>query len=701
MDKSRSFRTGTTGEADRTRAAGKCTGTIAMHVLQALSLCALLASQQLLAGTETTPNAAITIANGDFSSSANEGSVGGGVIGGSGSAMIGSGPWSAAWSGVAGLLAPPTIVIGGGEVRISGLAGLDVAGILNNEARLTQDSGIPWQANRRYTISADIDAGALIDTSTLTSGNAGIALATGDSSASRVGSTSGGAGLLTLVGGSIYRLSLEVVTGASVSGTIHPHLYSEPANLLSAGLLDTVKFDNVLVTTHLIDQVATTLVPANPGPYSGSVGQPVAPALGIRVLDALGDPIAGISVSFAVPASGASATVVPNPAVTDANGVAQVVTTANTIAGSYQITATVAGIPAPQVFDMTNLAGPAATLGAASGSGQSAVAGTGFAAPVGLQVTDEFGNPVSGAEVTFTSPATGASSTFNPNPAISDANGNVQTTVTANTIAGTYEVAATVAGIPDPMVFELTNLAGPAAAVGNLSGSGQGATTGTSFATPLALQVQDQYGNAVAGTAITFAAPASGASATLSPVTTNSGVDGYAATTATANAIAGAYAISVSVGGLGTVGSFSLTNMLDPSIGPTGQGEPNQNAAITTPFACSLLVQIVDGSGTPMPGLAVAFVAPASGASATLLRGANSGTSLQVDTDSNGFAWVDAQANAIEGSFTIGAQLLYSLAPPMQFNLRNLGPLDPIMSHGFDGLCLPFVGSVSFDGDLQ
>lgn len=640
------------------------------------------------------PDAALSIANADFSSAGNVGSIGGGVVGGSGSAPIGSGPWSGAYAGVAGLLAPPTVSIAGGEAHISGLLGIDALGIVNNNGRLFQDTGIPWVANRRYTLSADIDAGGVLNAALLTNGSVGIAMATDSSPTSRLASSLAGTGVLSVLGGNTYRLSIEYVTGSSVSGNINAHLFAEPSGVLTANLLSSVDFDNVVLSTHLLTQNPSSLIAANPGPYSAEVAQQVNPAIGVTVLDALGDPIPGVSVSFSVPSSGASAVIVPNPAVTDANGIAQVVTTANTVAGNYQIMATVGGVASPLIFNLSNLAGPAATLGNGSGSGQSAVAGMPFSLPFGLQVTDAFGNPVAGIAVTFTPPASGASSSFDPNPAISDANGTVQSTATANTIAGTYNVSATVSGVPNPLIFELTNAAGPAAGIGSLSGSGQGAVTGTSFAAPLGLQVLDQYGNAVSGSTVTFAAPGSGPSALLGTAIVVSGTDGSVSTSATANAVAGQYGVTASIAGLGTVGTFVLTNMLDPSIVPDGVGETTQNAAIVTPFSCALLVQVVDAVGNPMPGLAVNFVAPNSGPSALLSNGVVSGTSLNITSDSDGFAWVDATANGIEGSYTVGAQLLFSLAPAAEFRLRNLGTNDPILANGFDGACLPFVGTL-------
>ncbi|NCT68238.1 MAG: hypothetical protein GXC76_11455 [Rhodanobacteraceae bacterium] len=532
----------------------------------------------------------ITVPNGDFSSPSNQGSIGGGVIGGSGSAAIGSGPWSGAYFGALGLLAPPTLTIGGGKATSGGLLGVTALGIVNNGGSFQQDTSTPWQPNKRYTLSADITTSGALDLNLLQAGNAGVALARG---ATRLASsTTSGTVTLNLLSGSTYRLTMTHDTGASVSGNIGIHLFTEPSGLLSANLLGSVSYSNVTLSSRLLNQVPAALA-ADTSPRSGAVATAVAPPLEIRVLDADGDPIEGVSVTFSVPASGPSATVTPNPALTDANGIAHVTTTANTIAGSYAITATVAGLAAPIVF---------------------------------------------------------------------------------------------------PMV----NLPGPAAAVSGASGNGQAAEVGSAFTTPLSVKVADAYGNAVPGTPVTFAGPASGAGAVLpaAPVTTDAA--GMAQATPSANTVAGSYQVSASVAGVATPATFALTNLLQPSVTPEGPGEPSQNGEMNGMFACALLVRVTDG-GVPRPGLLVDFVAPVGGPSATLSNGTSSGSTVRTSTDDDGLAWAEATANAEPGDYTVKAWLLYSLAAPVEFHLRNLAVNDPLFATGFDGACMPTSGPVAVD----
>lgn len=79
-------------------------------------------------------------------------------------------------------------------------------------------------------------------------------------------------------------------------------------------------------------------------------GQP----LRAKVADALGNGISGVTVTFTVPPSGASATLASPTAVTDSAGVASVSATANNAAGTYLVTASASGVPGSAAFTLTN-----------------------------------------------------------------------------------------------------------------------------------------------------------------------------------------------------------------------------------------------------------------------------------------------------------------------------------------------------------
>jgi hypothetical protein len=141
---------------------------------------------------------------------------------------------------------------------------------------------------------------------------------------------------------------------------------------------------------------------------------------------------AGVPVTFSAPASGASgvfSTTGTGTAIVgaDASGtVAAPPFTANTVAGSYTVTATSrygsvsftltnapAGVWCPALERRASAsAGQPVKLTPGVGSTQSTPAGARFAIRLAVTVTDAEGNPVPGAPVTFSAPARGPSGRF-------------------------------------------------------------------------------------------------------------------------------------------------------------------------------------------------------------------------------------------------------------------------------------------------
>jgi hypothetical protein len=190
--------------------------------------------------------------------------------------------------------------------------------------------------------------------------------------------------------------------------------------------------------------------------------------------------------------------------------------------------------------------------------------------------------------VTFAAPGSGASGTF--------ANGTATTTATtggdgeatartftANSSAGTYAVSAS-ASAASAASFSLSNTAGAPSSVTVVSGSGQSATVGSAFSSPMLAQVTDSAGNPVSGVSVTFAAPGSGASGTFAngsrTTTATTGSDGQAtASTFTANSNAGAYTVGASATGASGA-SFSLTNLAGPAMSVSVVSGSGQSATV-------------------------------------------------------------------------------------------------------------------------
>jgi hypothetical protein len=205
-------------------------------------------------------------------------------------------------------------------------------------------------------------------------------------------------------------------------------------------------------------------------PQSTTIDTAFAAPLVATVLDKGSNPVSGAVVTFTAPTTGASGTFANGTnttmATTNASGAATSTTfSANGTAGTYTVTATVAGVTTPADFSLTNTAGAPASITATSGTPQSAAINTAFAAPLVATVLDKGSNPVSGVTVTFTAPTTGASGTFangtNTTMATTNASGAAtSTTFSANgTVGGPYTVTAAVAGVSTPADFSLTNTA--------------------------------------------------------------------------------------------------------------------------------------------------------------------------------------------------------------------------------------------------
>lgn len=185
-------------------------------------------------------------------------------------------------------------------------------------------------------------------------------------------------------------------------------------------------------------------------------------ALQVGVYDASSNPIAGVEVTFSAPGEGASGKFggsLTAQATTDANGVASAPTfTANEVLGSYSVGAGGAGLSTS--FALTNVVGGPAAMNATGGDGQSASINTAFSSALQVTVTDAFGNPISGVDVTFSAPAEGASAIFpDGNSTQTDASGNASVSVSANGVEGSYSVTAAGGGLGAS--FNLTNTPPP------------------------------------------------------------------------------------------------------------------------------------------------------------------------------------------------------------------------------------------------
>jgi len=138
-----------------------------------------------------------------------------------------------------------------------------------------------------------------------------------------------------------------------------------------------------------------------------------------QILDANGQPVQGVTVTFSLGtgSTGAGAGFLGGGAqsseMTNATGQAvSPLFDANAKIGRFVATAWISGNVAPATYGLENLAGPPASMTAGAASGQATPVGTGFPIPLAVTVNDADGNAVAGVVVTFTVPARGPSGHF-------------------------------------------------------------------------------------------------------------------------------------------------------------------------------------------------------------------------------------------------------------------------------------------------
>src|SRR5581483_890581 len=377
---------------------------------------------------------------------------------------------------------------------------------------------------------------------------------------------------------------------------------------------------------------ASTLTVSSGDNQNATVDTDVSSASAVLVTDQYGNPVSGVSVTFAVASGGGSGTGLSQS--TDATGVAAVGSwKLGTAAGSNTLTATSAGLAgSPVVFHATGLAGSAGSMTANGGDGQTATVNTAVATDPSVLVTDAHGNPVQGVAVTFTV-ATGGGAVTGAHATTNASGVATVGSWTLGTTAGDNTLSATATGLPT-VTFDATGTSDSAANLDQNAGDNQSATVNTNVTAPSVI-VTDAYGNPVQGVTVTFSVASGGGSATGTTRVTNAAgiatVGSWKLGTA-----AGANSLSASSTGLGTA-TFTATGTPDAATTVSVSSGDNQSATVDTALATDPVALVTDQFGNPVEGVPVTFGVASGGGSVT---GANA------TSDVNGLVAV--------GSWTLG-----------------------------------------------
>ena len=382
----------------------------------------------------------------------------------------------------------------------------------------------------------------------------------------------------------------------------------------------------------------------------------IAPSVIVR--DVNSNPVAGVSVTFAV-ATGGGAVVPTSPLTTNASGIAQVTSwTLGTAAGANTLTATSGSLAgSPVTFTATGVAGAATQIAISGGNAQSATAGTAVATAPSVIVRDVNSNPVPGVSVTF-AVATGGGAVVPTTAVTTNASGIAQVTSwTLGTTAGANTLTATATGLTgSPVTFTATGMAGTATQVAVNGGNGQSATVNTTVATAPSVIVRDVNNNPVTGVSVTFAVATGGGTVVpTTAVTTNASgiaqvtswrlgtVSGPNTLTATSGSLTGSPVTFTATGTAGTATQIALTV------------QPSATAASGTALATQPAVQLKDALGNGVAGV-------------TVTAGVVSGT----PTITNGTAITNAAGTAtFSGLALTGTLASYQL----RFSGAGLGPV--------------------------
>jgi adhesin/invasin len=347
---------------------------------------------------------------------------------------------------------------------------------------------------------------------------------------------------------------------------------------------------------------------------NGTVGQPLADSLVVRVRDRFGTPVADVEVTWAV---GGGGSVAPATSLTDNNGRAGTQRILGPQPGEYTTVATVAQLPETQVeFTATAVA---AKLSVVTQPSPSAVSGEPFERQPVVQLLDADGNPSAVADVSVTVQiATGGGTLEGTTSVRSNADGVVTFTNLAisgppgiRTLLFAADAYASAASAPIAVGV------GAPVSIAGAAGDGQSATVNTAVAIPPAVVERDADGNAVPGIPVVFAVASGGGSVTGATVPT--GPEGIAQVGSwTLGTTAGPNTLQAQVEGLELQGSpvtFTATGTAGPLSVEISRvaAAPGTIAASNGGITSTITVTARDGFDNPIPGLTVTLSATGGG----------------------------------------------------------------------------------------
>ena len=351
---------------------------------------------------------------------------------------------------------------------------------------------------------------------------------------------------------------------------------------------------------------------------TGTILEPAADSLVIKVTDRFGNPVPDVEVTWAAEGGG---DVQPASVVTGADGRAATQRVLGAQPGTYGTTALVTALP-EDVASFTTTA-VAAKLVLVTQPGATASSGAVLDPQPVLQLQDASGNPAARAGVSVTVQiASGTGSLGGATTQVSDADGRVaftDLTIVGGPGARTLIFAAS--GYASATSTPVSLGVGAPAAVGVAAGEGQSAEVGSSVTVAPAVAVTDAAGTPVAGVPVKFAVASGGGSVTGDDAVT--GADGVAAVGSwTLGGSAGANTLRATVAADNVSGNpVTFTATATPG-GPSGErstvdAAPASIVASDGSAFSTITIIVRDRRGNPLTGRTVTLSVSGSGATLT------------------------------------------------------------------------------------
>ena len=335
----------------------------------------------------------------------------------------------------------------------------------------------------------------------------------------------------------------------------------------------------------LLVPVPRTLTKLSGDGQQGSVWTSLSEPLVVQVQDQNGNVLAGVQVTFAI--IGGDGNLSRVTVTTDAQGRAASILTPQ-VGGTIRVEVTVEGLE-PVMFTAVGLLSPQG-LTKLSGDEQRGPVGSALAEPLVVEVLDEEGNGLEGAEVTFA--VTAGDGTLSVETTTTDAGGRASATLTLEGVGGTVRVEVTVEGL-EPVMFTAVGLLAPRTLT-KLSGDEQQGPVWTALSEPLIVQVLDQNGNGLEGVRVTFAVTAGDGLLSVQLALTDA--QGRAASLLTPAEVWGTIRVEVTVEGLEPV-VFTAVGEASPDFNADGQIDLNDFFRFADYFGSSEPYFDLDGDG--------------------------------------------------------------------------------------------------------